>query len=67
MNGVDLMDQKIQSNTTTRKETKVSTLIYTHVLNLAISNAYAIYLWCACNNESTYSKLTHLNVRTIVV
>ena len=44
MNGVDLVDQRLQVNVTNRKEQRVSTLIYTHILNFSMSNAYALYL-----------------------
>ena len=46
MNEVDLMDQRIESNMIARRESRISTILYTHVLDLSMNNAYAIYLWC---------------------
>ena len=44
MNGEDIVDQRIQLNVTNRKK-RLSTLIYTHVLDVSMNNAYALYLW----------------------
>ena len=52
MNEVDLMDQRIESNMISRRERRVSTLLYTHVLDLSMNNAYAIYLWCIDNDPT---------------
>ena len=49
MNEVDLMDQRIESNMISRRERRISTLLYTHVLDVSMNNAYAIYLWCIDN------------------
>ena len=46
MNGVDCVDQRIETMVCSRKENKMSTLMYTHVLDLTLSNAYALYLFC---------------------
>ena len=52
MNEVDLMDQRIESNMISRRERRISTLLYTHVLDLSMNNAYAIYLWCIDNDPT---------------
>ena len=52
MNEVDLMDQRMESNMIVRRETRVSTLLYTHLLDLSMNNAYAIYLWCLDNGRT---------------
>ena len=46
MNGVDCKDQRIETMVCSRKEYKMSTLMYTHVLDFSLSNAYALYLFC---------------------
>ena len=51
MNEVDLMDQKIESNMIVRRESRISTLLYTHVLDLSMNNSYAIYLWSLDNDH----------------
>ena len=46
MNGVDCKDQRIETIVCSRKEDKMSMLMYTHVLDFGLSNAYALYLFC---------------------
>jgi len=46
MNGVDCKDQRIETMVCSRKEHKMSALMYTHVLDFSLSNAYALYLFC---------------------
>ena len=46
MNKVDVMDHELAVNVTSRKEEKVSTLVYTHVLDLVVNDANSIDLWC---------------------
>lgn len=45
MNGVDIVDESTKVNVTSRKVSKISTLIYTYVLDLDMSNTYYIYLF----------------------
>lgn len=52
MNGVDIVDESTKVNVTSRKVSKISTLIYTYVLDLDMSNTYYIYLCCLKNNNT---------------
>ena len=65
MNEVDLMDQRIESNMISRRDRRVSTLLYTHVLDVSMNNAYAIYLWCIDNDpkETNFKNIT-TNIET---
>ena len=45
INGIDCMDQEIETMDCSRREQKISTLMYTYVLDLSLSNAYAFYLF----------------------
>ena len=45
MNGLDCVGQRIESLVCLRREHNLSTLMYTHVLDLSISNAYEFYLF----------------------
>ena len=65
MNEVDLMDQRIESNMISRRERRVSTLLYTHVLDLSMNNAYAIYLWCI-DNDPTVNEVKKKVVKIFV-
>ena len=55
MNGVDCKDQRIETMVCSRKEHKMSTLMYTHVLDFSLSNAYALYLFLYGNNKIYWS------------
>ena len=61
MNEVDLMDQRIESNMIARRESRISTLFYAHVLYLCMNNAYAIYLWCLYNDDTEKRNIEKLN------
>ena len=52
MNKIDVMDHGLAVNVTSRKEEKVSTLVYTHVLDLVVNDANSIDLWCIKNNKN---------------
>ena len=45
INGIDCMDQEIETMDCSRREQKISTLMYTYVLDLSLSNVYAFYLF----------------------
>ena len=66
MNGVDCVDQRIETMVCSRRENKMSTLLYTHVLDLSLSNAYALYLFCMESTKFIGPKYSYSDFRMSV-
>ena len=59
MNSVDIIDQRRSTNPTRRNEKKLGMTMFTMVLDLAVHNAFALYLWIREEENATEPEITY--------
>lgn len=66
MNAVDRMDQKRSTNSTKRKEAKLSTTMFTYFLGLAALQAYSIYEHLQSSNVMNFAEFKRCLCESLV-
>ena len=59
MNSVDIMDQRQSMNKMQQKEKRLNMTMFTLVLDLAIHNAFALYLWICEVENATEQQMSY--------
>lgn len=67
MNSVDIMDQRRSTNPTRGNEKRLSMTLFTLILDLAVHNAFSLYLWLLETGNIKETKLTYREFKRRIV